>query len=58
MGLFDGMRSLVKATVDTALLPVDVAADLASFGEKSTTEKRLEKIFDEVEDAHDETFQD
>jgi len=59
MGLFDSFTKLVKATVDTALLPVDVIKDVVTLGgavegKQAATPKRLEKILEDLQEAYDE----
>ena len=55
MGMFDALVKVVEAAADTALLPVDVAADIASAGDKDGVERRVAKILKELDDAYEET---
>lgn len=56
MGLFDALGKLGSAVVDTALLPVDAAVDVATGFERDSTERRLKKLLRELEEAHEETL--
>jgi hypothetical protein len=61
MGIF---KKLVKAGVDTVLLPVAVVADVATLGgintdrDKSYIKGQLESIKKALEDAYDELDED
>jgi phage shock protein A len=58
MGLFSAFQKVVKATVDTVILPVEVTKDLITgdfiFEETPDTCKRLEKIRERIQEAYDE----
>lgn len=59
MGIFDSLKSLTKAVVDTALLPVDVVVDVATMGralddDEPATVERIKKIAGKLQDAYDE----
>lgn len=62
MGLFDALKKLGGAAVDTALLPVDVVRDLNPLSDDTGvfdgTARRLRKIDRELEEAYEETFED
>ena len=57
MGLFDSVKSLIKASVDTAILPVEAVKDIVTadcmFPGESDSPKRLEKIKERLQDAYD-----
>ncbi len=59
MGIFDSLKSLTKAAVDTALLPVDVVVDVTTMGrasdnEEPATVERIKKIAGKLQEAYDE----
>lgn len=59
MGIFDSLQKLTKATVRTALLPLDIVKDVATLGgaitdEESSTGQALEEIGDLLGEAYDE----
>jgi hypothetical protein len=57
MGFFSALKSLGNAVVDTVLIPVDVAVDLATAElDDPKTVKRVNKIADELEEAYDQTL--
>lgn len=60
MGIFGSLQKLTKATVRTALTPVDVVADILTIGgsitdrEESHTESALKEIVELLGEAYDE----
>lgn len=58
MGLFDAIGKLGSAVVDTALLPVDATVDVVTGFDRNTTERRLKKLLEELEAAHEESLDD
>lgn len=64
MGLFSAFKKGLRATVNTALLPLDIAADAITLGGVSTEEgksfvvKRGKKIYRDLADATDEVGED
>ena len=48
MGFFS---NLANAAIKTAVLPVVVAADLATLGKNEMTKQQIEEIADELDDA-------
>jgi hypothetical protein len=58
MGLFDALKNLGSAVVDTALLPVDAAVDGLTGFEDEKTLRRLRKLKRELEEAHEESLDD
>lgn len=64
MGLFDALKKVGSAAVQTALLPVDVARDTVTLGGaltdeyESATVRRARKIARDASDAYEETFEE
>lgn len=64
MGLFSAFKKGLRATVNTALLPVDIVADAITLGGVSTRDgksfvvKRGKKICEDLGDAVDEVGED
>lgn len=58
MGLFDSFKSIVRATVDTAILPLETTKDLITgdliLEEDPDCIERVRKIKDKLQDAYDE----
>ena len=56
-------KKLIKATVDTVLLPKDIVSDVLTLGgaitnEEAATLKRLKKTKKSLEDAYEELDED
>ena len=64
MGLFSAFKKTLRASVNTALTPVDLAADIVTLGGLSTESgqsflaKRGKKIYRDLEDAVEEIGED
>ena len=56
MNLLGTLKNVSKAVVNTALIPVDLAAELVSDPQKkSPTEKRIEDIAYNIREAYEDT---
>ena len=57
MGLFDSFKKVVKATVDTAILPIETAKDLVTgdliFDDDPDSAQRVRKIKDRLQEAYE-----
>ena len=63
MGLFDAIKNIGSAVVDTALLPLDAAHDAVTLGgavtdAESKLARRIRKIVDEADEAYEDTFRE
>jgi hypothetical protein len=58
MGLFDSFKSIVRATVDTAILPVEIVKDVVTgdiiLEDELDSVERVKKIAGKLQDAYDE----
>lgn len=58
MGLFDSFKSVIKATVDTAILPVEIVKDVITgdviLEDEPSSIRRIKHIGEKLQDAYDE----
>jgi hypothetical protein len=58
LSLFGAFKKLGSAVVNTALIPVDVAVDAVTGSPGDNTVRRVKKVGADLEDAHEESFDD